>query len=476
MHLLWLLFIVCHFSPPLPYERDFYLCVLWCIQDSAQHMCVINEYLLNKWMNGPGSQPLRWLYLYCRHIAFSSERGNNANVMRWCWSRVSWLENWVTCTQMKEMQGVSTEWSELGRYRMTLLGVFSFCCMFVRTSCLLGLVAQDLNLQSCFCHTTGLVPRCSFPCPCGLKVMTIPLVWTDKMRNTGPNCWILQSREESGMELLDLGYFNHFLQVGRFKKMSVSQRIRQGALDEISLLVHTVFIFGLQSWRSTDRWLKYTHVSVVTLLWDFPDQVKLFHCQCPLHWLTLLSRKLVASTTGWKVPGGVEWGQLWGRVVRHESQLSACLWDNSFLTCLISVLPAVSRPPVMVVKDTNTLQLLKGSHNMSSKGWPGRDHSIGLSWPSGQAHSSLEWCNGKSAFGYRIWLFGQRKDILEMLSSGAEVCIQADRALIASWRAELGHADWAGDYTGRSVFPTTALEPPKRGPTPEAVSIGLAWG
>ena len=48
--------------------------------------------------------------------------------------------------------------------------------------------------------------------------MALSLVWSDKMRNTGPNCWIIQRREESGTKLLDLGYFNHFLQVGRFQK------------------------------------------------------------------------------------------------------------------------------------------------------------------------------------------------------------------------------------------------------------------
>lgn len=58
----------------------------------------------------------------------------------------------------------------------------------------------------------------SFPCPGSLKVMAVSLVWSDKMRNTDPHCWIIQSREESGMKLLDLGYFNHFLQIGRLQK------------------------------------------------------------------------------------------------------------------------------------------------------------------------------------------------------------------------------------------------------------------
>lgn len=62
-----------------------------------------------------------------------------------------------------------------------------------------------------------------------------------------------------------------------------------------------------------------------------------------------------------------------------------------------------------------------------------------------------------------------------MLSSGAEVCIQADGAQTAREGLSSDRLTVGGsNYTGPSVFPATALEPPKPGPTPEDVSIGLA--
>lgn len=170
------------------------------------------------------------------------------------------------------------------------------------------------------------------------------------MRNTGPRIWIIQRREESGMELLGLGYFNHFLQVGRFQKgqfLKESGRVHLKKFHylstQFSYLVSRFDVPLMDAWD--------TRFSVVTLLCDFSyfDQIEPF-CQldpCPglpcLLWF--------APNTGWKAWGkGGEWGQLGGTAVHCEAWLPAHSWGNSFLSCLASVLLALCCPPGTILR------------------------------------------------------------------------------------------------------------------------------
>lgn len=179
----------------------------------------------------------------------------------------------------------------------------------------------------------------------------------------GPNCWVIQSREESGMALLDLGYFNHFLQVGSFQQGQFLKESGRACLETC----HCSCI-SFQIWspdlRSHWAYLRHRHMlrmktSDLSLWWHETHfgQAELFRCLYPCIGLP-------SCQESWLAPSMMEcicvgerrrrdnWGS-WECIVPCEAWAPAPPGSNSCLSCPAPG-PACSPSSTwIVIKDTN---------------------------------------------------------------------------------------------------------------------------